>query len=100
MASSKQTIKTEIKDHINKCGWGSYGWYIGIAEDPKQRLFTDHNVDQQNDAWIYREAESSYIARDIEVELIDELKAKGDSGGGSYLTKYVYGYKITSKSKE
>lgn len=100
MALSKQEIKNDIKEHVNKCGKGSYGWYVGIAADSKDRLFNDHAVDQKNVAWIFREATSSTIAREIEVELIRELGAKGGQGGGSHDTKFVYAYQITTSTKE
>lgn len=100
MAKAKQEIKSDIKDHVVKCGKGSYGWYVGIAADPRARLFNDHAVNEKNDAWIFREATTSTIAREIEVELIRELGAKGGDGGGSYDTKFVYAYKITTTTKE
>lgn len=100
MAKTKQEIKSDIKEYVAKCGKGSYGWYIGIAADAKKRLFNDHAVDEENGAWIYSQATSSTTAREIEVELIKELGAKGDQGGGSDDTTYVYAYQITSSTKE
>lgn len=100
MASPKETIKSEIKAHIQTCGGGYSDWYVGIASDPKQRLFTDHNVDEKNGAWIYREAENSTAAREVEEYFINTLSTDGGSGGGDYSTKYVYAYKKTSYTKE
>ena len=100
MANSKETIKTEIKEHIQKCGGKYSDWYVGIASDPKERLFTDHNVDEKKSAWIYRECENSSVAREIEEYFIDTLGTDGGSGGGDYTTRYVYSYKKTSNTKE
>jgi len=100
MAESKETIKSEIKNHISSCGNGQYGWYIGIAEKVRERLFNEHNVDEKNGAWIYNQASSSDVARDIEEELISELGTKGGGRGGSDKTDYVYAYKITGTTKE
>jgi len=99
MSNTKQEIKRDITDYVAKHGQGSYGWYVGIAADVRKRLFNDHAV-EENGAWIYGEATSSTIAREIEVELIKELGAKGGDGGGSYDTKFVYAYKITTTTKE
>ena len=100
MANTKESIKTDIKAHIQKCG-GSYSdWYIGIASDPKQRLFNDHNVDEKNGAWIYQEAESSSAAREVEEYFVNTLGTDGGSGGGDYSTKHVYAYKKTSSTNE
>lgn len=99
MAKLKETIKTEIKDHIRECS-GSYSdWYVGIASDPKDRLFNEHNVDRENGTWIYRECESSSIAREIE-EYFVELGTDGGFGGGDYTTKLVYAYKKTASTNE
>lgn len=100
MASSKEIIKSGIKTHIQKCGGAYSDWYVGIASDPKQRLFNDHNADEKNGAWIYREAEGSSAAREIEEYFINTLGTDGGSGGGDYSTKYIYAHKKTSHTKE
>jgi len=97
MAKTKQEIISDIKNHI---GSNFKNWYIGIATDPRQRLFVDHGVDEKNGRWIFREAQSSDGARDIEIYLIDKLGTKGDSGGGDNTTKFVYAYCITSTTRE
>jgi len=100
MADSKVTIKQKIKAYYHKHGKGQYGWYIGIAENARERLFNEHNVNEDNGAWIYNMASSSEVARDIEEELISELGTKGGGGGGNDKTDYVYAYKITGTTKE
>jgi hypothetical protein len=99
MASTKENIKSDFRSYIGGHGPGQYGWYIGIAKNARERLFNDHNVNEKG-AWIYDEAIDSTIARQIEVELIKELKTKGGDGGGDFSTKYVYAYKITEYTKE
>jgi hypothetical protein len=93
-------IVTDIKEHIRACGaqyWSE--WYVGIAADARERLFTDHNVSEKGDSWIYRQAISEQAARDAEAELLD-LGCKGGTGGGDENTDFVYAYKITQKTKE
>lgn len=80
---------------------GDYSdWYVGIASDPKERLFEDHNVDKETNGWIYRKAESSDIAREIEEYLIDVLGTDGDTGGGDETTDWVYAYKKAPHTEE
>jgi hypothetical protein len=89
----------DIEDHIANCG-GSYNdWYCGIASDPRQRLFSDHNVDEKKDAWIFRVCENETTARNVERYFLGK-GCRGDEGGGDWQTKYVYAYKITSHSSE
>ena len=96
---TKAEIKRDIIAYVSKNGNGKYGWYVGIAADPKDRLFNEHNVFEYG-LWIYSPADNSRVARDVEIELIKELNAKGASGGGSDDTTFVYAYQITSTSKE
>lgn len=75
-------------------------WYVGIATDARERLFSDHNVLEKGTAgWIFGEATSEKNARDTEKYLLDQYGFKGGTGGGLY-PKYVYAYKITSYTKE
>ena len=99
MASDKGTIVSDIKKYVD--GWGgNYGeWYIGIASDPRTRLFNDHAVQEKGGAWIYRDCASSKIAREVEDHFI-ALGMKGGPGGGDATTKFVYAYKITPNTTE
>jgi len=85
------SIIQEIEDYVSKCGGSFSSWYIGIAEDPRDRLFNQHNVNEKNDNWIYRPTPSSEIARNVEQHFLD-LGMDGGSGGGDYLSKAVYCY--------
>ncbi|GLV14738.1 hypothetical protein Heshes_24220 [Alicyclobacillus hesperidum] len=93
MAKSEETIKSEIDAHIQQCGGAYSNWYVGIAADARDRLFSDHTVDEKKDAWIYRNAENSTVARRIEKYFIETLGTDGGPGGGSDQTTYVYAYK-------
>jgi len=95
---TKEEIKKEILAYINKWGGVFSNWYAGIAKDPRDRLFKDHNVEYEG-AWIFRGCVSSRIARELEVELI-ELGCDGGSGGGDKETVFIYAYLISDKTKE
>ncbi len=101
MAQNKQDIIADIKAYIAKFSGTKYSdWYVGIASDPKQRLFVDHCVNEQSGAWIYCEALSSDAAREVEQYFIDQLKTDGGPGGGDRTTRFVYAYRKTSSTVE
>ena len=100
MGKSKEDIIKEITAHLAACGirnWDEV--YVGIADDVEKRLFTDHNVSEKGGIWIYRQANSSDCAREVEKYMLDQ-GAQGGPGGGSDETNYVYAYKIEPYTKE
>jgi len=99
MASDKKTAISAIGDYVAKVG-GSYSHrYVGITANAKQRLFNDHAVDKDSDAWIYHQCTSSNTARAVEDYFL-ALGMKGGSGGGDDDSDYVYAYKISDHSVE
>ncbi len=97
--SSINEVARQIEAHIQKCGGAYSSWYCGIASSPRDRLFDDHNVDEKNGCWIYKDAGSESSARQIEKHFLDK-GCKGGDGGGGYSTRYVYAYKITNSTRE
>jgi len=95
----KQIVISEILAHIRLCGGGYPDWYVGIAAEPKDRLFNSHGV-RQGDAWIHRECDSSAAAREVEAYFVKTLGAAGGPGGGDYSTTHVYAYKIAPHTVE
>jgi hypothetical protein len=73
-------------------------WYAGIATDPRQRLFSDHNTSEKGGTWIYRDAGSENGAREVEKRLLQK-GCKGGAGGG-VSPQYVYAYLITNNTRE
>jgi len=100
MAIANQTAKQAISDYIEKCGGAYSSWNVGIASDPRQRLFIDHNVDEENGQWIYCPYESSNVARAVEEFFINTLRTSGGVGGGDLTTRYVYAYRITGYTRQ
>lgn len=89
-----------VNDIVNHVGSDNKSnWYVGIATNPRNRLFDDHCVDQAHGAWIYQDAYSETDARDTESYLLNEYTFRGDVGGGNRPT-YVYAYKITPWTKQ
>lgn len=80
-------IKSYIDEHNNNYP----RWYGGIASDPKERLFEEHNVSEKSDLWIYQRCESEQSARAVEEALL-KLGCDGSTGGGDQSTVYAYAY--------
>jgi len=91
----EKKIANEIVGHAEKEGSSKSNWYLGIASNPEDRLFSDHNVSKDNGWWIYRDAETHNSARKIESYLLDTCRFDGGPGGGDYTTKFVYAYRKT-----
>ncbi len=99
MAYTAQQIISDINNYMKQHGGTNANWYVGIATDPGQRLFNDHNVMENNDLWIYRQAISSNVARSVEKAYLD-AGCSGGPGGGDDSTSYVYAYKKTRSTKQ
>ena len=66
-------------------------WYVGIASNIRQRLFSDHSVSEQFDAWSYMQAANSEPARSVE-NAYHVAGCDGGPGGGDHTTTIVYAY--------
>jgi hypothetical protein len=96
--SIRQIIRV-IDDHLESRGGPYSAWYCGIAADPRDRLFNDHNVSEEDGKWIYRNCGSDMAARVVEAHFL-ELGCQGGDGGGSRSTTSVYAYRVTATTVE
>ena len=97
---TKDAIISDIEKHLANSLKPNYSdFYIGITDDIKRRLFEEHNVNRNNDWWIYCKADDEGIARDTERYYL-ELGMKGDTGGGNqgHPPLFVYSYEISDHS--
>lgn len=90
MATIRKII-ADIDAYMGHHGGRNADWYVGIAADPKDRLFNCHGVAEKGGAWIYRQADTSDIARDVEQAYV-RSGHDGGQGGGDRSTVYVYAY--------
>lgn len=88
---------TEIVRHIKNQGGVYHNWYVGIASDAPERLFTQHKVRDRNAWWIFRILQDNVTARNVEDDLM-KLGCDGGGGGGDRLSKQVYAYLKTNKT--
>ena len=101
MAQNAQQIEDAIYEHLKKDfdGYNFSKFYIGITNDIERRLFGEHNV-PRNGYWrIHREAINKEHAQAVEEHFLNK-GMKGDTGGGTDDSVWVYCYKITNKTRE
>ncbi len=96
---SVQQAIYDIDSYIKKFGGPYSAWYCGVATDPRERLFKDHNVDERSGAWIFRALTTDTEARQVEAWFLAK-GCKGGPGGGDRSSRYVYAYKITPTTRE
>ena len=95
---SVQVAIAEIDAYIRKCGGGYRAWYCGVASDPRDRLFNDHNVSEVYGNWIFVPLTTNTEARQVEAHFLN-LGCDGGPGGGDYRSRYVYAYKKTASTR-
>lgn len=100
MAKDYQTIVDEILEHLSKSGKRSYSdFYIGITNDIEQRLFKEHNVPKDRAWWIFRTANNSVVAKEVEAYFL-KLGMRGDNKGGDDTSNIVYCYAVSPTTAE
>jgi len=92
------SVVQEIDEYIRTHGGGYRAWYVGIAANPRDRLFNGHCVRKHGDLWIYRDAGSDAAARQAESYFLS-LGCRGGDGGGSFQTRFVYAYKMALQTR-
>jgi len=89
-----EQIIADFAKYVRACsGMFSY-WYVGITNDVDRRMFGEHGVNKETDSWIYRTAQSSLAARQVEQYFINS-GMNGGSGGGDNTAKIVYAYRMS-----
>ena len=100
MTYNYQQIVSGIDTAISKTGARYYNqFYVGITTNIGRRLFTEHNVDEKKDWWIWYKATTKQIAQDVEEHYLNK-GMQGDTGGGTDDSTYVYCYFITNSTEE
>ena len=85
--------------HMQSYGGPDNSWYVGISQDAETRLFSDHNVSQLVGVWIWKPADTSTNAREVEAYFVNSYHADGAPGGGDILSDQVYAYKKTTYTR-
>lgn len=96
MASTRQQIIADMTAYMRKHGSASAAWYVGVSKDARDRLFGDHCVREEGDAWIFRQATTAREAREVESHFLDVVGTAGGPGGGDHTADMVYAYRKAS----
>ena len=96
----RKMIVNEIEQYVAEHGDNWKRWYVGIAKNAEQRLFSDHKVDRESNDYIHKEASTSEIAREVERYLLKTHDCEGGTGGGDDDTRMVYAYLIKPKTEK
>lgn len=100
MAKKSSQIIKDFNEHLQRSGKRYYSdFYVGVSKDAQKRLFEEHHVDKDHSWWIFRTAETSEDARNVEKHFID-LGMRGGTGGGDDTANMIYCYAITSTTTE
>lgn len=94
-----QKVYDVLAAYMNKFTSPKSSWYAGIASDPRDRLFSDHNVNESNGLWAFDVCSTDAEARSVEAALL-KLGCEGGGGGGDNMTKSCYVYVITTETRE
>ena len=98
MAKSSEIIVMDILEFIQLEGCHPRMWYVGVTDNAQGRLFDEHQVHYQNDAWIYRSASSEIEAQRVE-EYFVEHGLDGAKGGRRPGSRMVYAYRKSVSTK-
>jgi hypothetical protein len=98
MAKSSEIIVMEMLEFIQREGGHPKTWCVGVTNDPRHRLFNEHQVHYQDDAWIYRTATSESEALHVQAYFtefgLSEIGRSGSSG-----SRMVYAYRKSINTK-
>jgi hypothetical protein len=100
MLMSRDEIIADIGEQIRK-GGGDYGaWCVGTAKDSHGALFTRHQTEDFEDGWIYREAFTPGVARDVRDHFVTHCGTDAGVGGEDDPGRIVYAYRKPSHDQE
>jgi hypothetical protein len=98
MAKSSEIIIMEMLECIYREGGHPNTWYVGTTNDPRRRLFEEHQVHYQNDAWIYRTATSEGEALYIQTYFLEfGMKDVGEDWRSGSRMVFAYRKSISTK---
>lgn len=93
MLVSRNEIISDIEAQIRK-GGGDYGaWFVGIAKDSHGTLFTRHETEDLHDGWIYREAFTPGVGRDVREYFVTQCGTGAGERSEDEAGRIVYAYK-------
>lgn len=99
MPKGKKKIVDEIGEYIFGSGSPPSYWYVGVAENARDALFSVHNVSKENDLWIYRTAKSSHVAHQARDLLTSEFETEGSTEASEGDSRMVFAYRMAAHTE-
>ncbi len=94
-------VATAIRNYMLSFGNGTTEWYVGITNNIDRRLFDEHEVDETNGKYFFRDAETYESADKIERYLLTTYPLlKVHHGLGAEDSTLVYIYMVAKSTKE
>lgn len=91
---SRSAIIQDFEAHVAKNGGDFAGWYVGVTAAPKKRLFGEHGLKAEGDAWICRRAIDGLQASEVAEYFATVRDTKGGKRASGVDDDYVYAYKM------
>lgn len=92
-------IITEFESFMGKYGQYYNQFYIGITDDPRERLVSGHGVNNQIPHLYTTDPLPTQTVRNMEKYFLQK-GARGGTGGGTGTTMYLYVYLITQSTRQ
>jgi hypothetical protein len=85
-------IEQDIDNLIQNSGGSYREWYVGLAINPRQCLFSEHHVSEKSGTWTYKDAGNETTARALETVFLK----KGCKGGAAKKdsSRHIYIFKM------
>jgi hypothetical protein len=82
----------KITGYVGRYGGLFERWYVGIATDPRHRLFEEHGVSEESEPWIFLKTSSEEVGHQV----MEALLHRGMLGGRGWADgdgSFVYAYR-------
>jgi len=97
MVYSVQQIKYDVLAYIKEFGGKFDDWFIGISDNPKHALSNYHQVEQEQDIWLCKQALTAHAARTVQSFFL-KLHTDGRVESSAEEPDYVYAYKKSERT--
>jgi hypothetical protein len=92
MPQSQDQIISDVQKYVNHCGGQYPSWFLGVTDNPKDKLFNEHCVDMKKDHWLFAFAMNPDSAKQI-LARFKELGAEVNDNALSPRARAVYAFK-------
>jgi hypothetical protein len=97
MVMSAHEVRDAIVKYINDSDIAFGEWCVGIAADPRTRLFIDYRVGKDT-PWIFRDTGSEEAAMAVREFVVTTYGTRGSAADCDGTARYVYAYAVTGKA--